>query len=180
MEGHPPVVLPAFSGPLDLLLHLVRSKSLSIWDIPIAEICSQYHAALAAMEELDLEVAGEYLVCAAWLTAIKSRALLPRGAQEADPRLELVERLVAYEKVKAAAAELASLEEVRRGMAAARVATGAAAEAAEGSELEEVDVAQLAAALLAVMRRFRRDHPHHLELLRRAVLGYGKLCRISR
>lgn len=163
-DPRPAVVLPAFSGPLDLLLQLVRSRSMSIWDIPIAEVCAQYHAALAAMEQLDLEVAGEYLVCAAWLTALKSRALLPRQAEQEDPRLELVERLVEYERVKAVAAELAGREEVRRGMAPVRLATGGEMAMAEGSELEEVDVAQLAAAWVAVLRRFRRDHPTPLEV----------------
>lgn len=161
---HPAVVLPAFEGPLDLLLHLVRSKAMSIWDIPIADICEQYHAALAAMDELDLEVAGEYLVYAAWLAAIKSRSLLPRREGEQDPRGELVERLLEYQKVKAAAAELAGLEEVRRGMAAVRVRAALPSPEEEGLQLEEVDVAQLAAALVEVMRRFARDHPPRLDL----------------
>jgi segregation and condensation protein A len=159
------VVLKAFAGPLDLLLHLVRSKAMSIWDIPIAEVCDQYHAAVAAMEELDLEVAGEYLVYAAWLAAIKSRALLPRPEGEEDPRSELVERLLEYEKVKAAATELAALEEVRRGMIGLRVHAGAAAPAEEsGEELGELDVARLATTLVQVLQRFRREHPAQLEL----------------
>ncbi len=66
----PSVVLPVFEGPLDLLLHLVREEKVSIWDIPIARICAQYHDALRQMEELDLEIAGEYLVYAAWLLLI--------------------------------------------------------------------------------------------------------------
>jgi len=85
----PAVSLPIFEGPLDLLLHLVRSNQVSIWDIPVAEICDQYHRVLLEMEELDLEVAGDYLVCAAWLTAIKSRMLLPRregSGEERDAR----------------------------------------------------------------------------------------------
>ncbi len=160
----PAVVLKAFQGPLDLLLHLVRAKEVSIWDIPIAEICDQYHAALVAMEELDLEVAGEYLVYAAWLAAIKSRSLLPRHDGEKDPRSELVERLLEYQKVKAAAAELAALEEVRRGMAAVRVATPLAPLEEGGEDLGDVDVARLAAALVDVLQRFRREHPAQWEL----------------
>ena len=112
----------SFEGPLDLLLHLVREEKVSIWDIPIVKICDQYHEALRHMEVLDLEVAGEYLVYAAWLLLIKSRMLLPRHeGEEKDPRQELVERLVEYEKVQAAAAELAGLAEVRRGVEAVRV-----------------------------------------------------------
>lgn len=160
----PAVVLPAFEGPLDLLLHLVRSKAMSIWDIPIAEICDQYNAALADMEEPDLEIAGEYLVYAAWLTAIKSRSLLPRHEGESDPRNELVERLLEYHKVKAAAAELASLEEVRRGMTAVRIQADLPPLDEGGGELGDIDVARLAAALVDVLQRFRRDHPAHLEL----------------
>lgn len=156
--------MPAFEGPLDLLLHLVRSKAVSIWDIPVGEICDQYHAVLTAMTELDLDIAGEYLVCAAWLTAIKSRSLLPRHEDEKDPRSELVERLLEYDKVKAAAAELAGLEEVRRGMMAVRVDAGLAAVDEAGEDLGELDVARLAAALTAVLQRFQGEHPPHLDL----------------
>ncbi|MBI4916268.1 MAG: segregation/condensation protein A [Acidobacteria bacterium] len=161
----PSVSLPAFEGPLDLLLHLVRENKVSIWDIPIAKICLQYQATLRKMEELDLEVAGEYLVVAAWLLAIKSRMLLPRHAdlEENDPRQELVERLIEYEKVKATASELAGLEEVRRGMAAVRVAADVHVPDDE-IELEEVDVLALAAALRDLLERHRRDHPAALEL----------------
>lgn len=163
-SSRPAVVLPAFAGPLDLLLHLVRSNRMSIWDISISEICVQYHEALGAMEELDLEVAGEYLVYAAWLTAIKSRSLLPRHEGDKDPRSELVERLLEYHKVKAAASELAALDEVRRGMAAVRIPADLRPLDEEGPQLDEIDVAQLATSLAEVLRRFRRDHPARLDL----------------
>jgi segregation and condensation protein A len=161
----PALVLPAFEGPLDLLLHLVRENRVSIWDIPIATICDQYQAVLRQMEELDLEIAGEYVVCAAWLLLIKSRMLLPRSARggDDDPRRELVERLVEYEKVRAAAAELAGLEEVRRGMENVRLdASGLPRE--DELDLEEVDVVMLAAALQAVLERHRREHPPAIDL----------------
>lgn len=160
----PAVVLPVFEGPLDLLLHLVRENKVSIWDIPIVKICSQYHAALRQMEALDLDVAGEYLVYAAWLLAIKSRMLLPRrGKDEPDPRQELVERLVEYGRVKNAAAELAGLDEVRRGMVRARVAK-AEFPVEEELDLSEIDVFTLARALRDVMERHRRDHPTPIEV----------------
>lgn len=160
----PAVVLPAFEGPLDLLLHLVREDKVSIWDIPIARICDQYHAVLRAMEELDLEVAGEFLVTAAWLLAIKSRMLLPRHEGQAeDPRAELVERLLEYEKIKRAAAELAGMEEVRRGMEAVALAPPQAPAELE-LDLEEVDVVALGQALQALLDRHRRDHPPAMEL----------------
>ncbi len=160
----PAVVLPAFEGPLDLLLHLVREDKVSIWDIPIARICQQYHEVLHRMEELDLEVAGEYLVTAAWLLAIKSRMLLPRhGEDEKDPRQELVERLIEYEKVKRAAAELAGLEEVRRGMAQVALAAPEAPAELE-LDLEDVDVLMLGQALRAVLERHQREHPPVMEI----------------
>jgi segregation and condensation protein A len=159
----PAVVLPVFEGPLDLLLHLVRENRVSIWDIPIARICDQFHVMLRKMEELDLEIAGEYLVYAAWLLAIKSRMLLPRFVDgDDDPRLELVERLAEYEKVKAAAAALAGIDEVRRGVIAARLPF----EHGETGDvpLEEIDLLTLSEAMRAVIDRYRREHPPTLEL----------------
>jgi len=103
------VTLPVFEGPLDLLLHLIRSNEIDIYDIPIAKVTEQYLAYLSLMESLDLEVAGEWLVMAATLLEIKSRMLLPEDPteepeeQKTDPRLELVERLIEYEKFKGAA-----------------------------------------------------------------------------
>ncbi len=160
----PAVVLPVFQGPLDLLLYLVRENRVSIWDIPVATICDQYQAWLRAMEQLDLAVAGEYLVCAAWLLAIKSRMLLPRREKgEADPRAELVERLLAYERVKRQAAELAGLLALREGVWPVQVSLGE--EKSQGDvALEDVDVAALARAMREVMEHFRREHPPGLVL----------------
>ena len=167
-EGGPPrpeVVLPVFEGPLDLLLHLVRENRVSIWDIPIARVCDQYHEALRKMEQLDFEVAGEYLVYAAWLLVIKSRMLLPRRTDDEaeDPRRDLVERLLEYEKVKGSAGELAVIAEVRRGVMAAAVPPPEMA-AEQGVELEEVDVIMLAEALRDVVERHRREHPAGIEV----------------
>ena len=103
------VTLGVFEGPLDLLLHLIRSNEIDIYDIPIAEVTEQYLSYLSLMESLDLEVAGEWLVMAATLLEIKSRMLLPDDPKEeleeeaVDPREELVERLIEYEKFKGAA-----------------------------------------------------------------------------
>jgi segregation and condensation protein A len=159
-SSRPAVVLPVYEGPLDLLLHLVREHKVSIWDVPIVAVCDQYQEALRRMEELDIEIAGEYLVYAAWLLAIKSRMLLPRpsDARGEDPRAELVQRLAEYEKVKAAAAELAGLDEVRQGMLAPRVEVpGAALE--EALDLAEADVLVLAETLRRVLERHRLDNP---------------------
>ena len=91
------VFLEAFEGPLDLLLYLIRRQNLDILDIPIAEITRQYVEYIELMKELQLELAGEYLLMAAMLAEIKSRMLLPRAPvedeDEEDPRAELVRRL---------------------------------------------------------------------------------------
>jgi segregation and condensation protein A len=95
------VFLEAFEGPLDLLLYLIRRQNLDILDIPIAEITKQYVQYIELMKELQLELAGEYLLMAAMLAEIKSRMLLPRAQVEEeveeDPRAELVRRLQEYE-----------------------------------------------------------------------------------
>ena len=112
------VFLEAFEGPLDLLLYLIRRQNLDILDIPIADITRQYMNYIELMQELDLELAGEYLLMAAMLAEIKSRMLLPRptegGDEEDDPRAELVRRLQEYERYKRAAEDIDSLPRVDR------------------------------------------------------------------
>src|SRR6476646_8334112 len=107
------VFLEAFEGPLDLLLYLIRRQNLDVLDIPIAEITRQYMRYIDLMQELQLELAGEYLVMAATLAEIKSRMLLPRPAGaaegEEDPRAELVRRLQEYERFKRAASDVDEL-----------------------------------------------------------------------
>ncbi|MBI5016983.1 MAG: segregation/condensation protein A [Deltaproteobacteria bacterium] len=105
--------LEGFEGPLDLLLHLIRKSRYDIYDIPIAQILREYLAVLEVLRELDLDVAGEFLVMAATLAAIKSRMLLPvpvaeeeGGDEGKDPRAELVRRLVEYEQFREAALSL--------------------------------------------------------------------------
>lgn len=111
--------LPAFEGPLDLLLHLIRVNQVDIYDIPIARITDEYFHYLHMMEELDLEVAGEFLVMAATLVYIKSRMLLPpesteEDALEDDPRAPLVDMLVEYQRFKSASDTLAVHEDRQR------------------------------------------------------------------
>jgi segregation and condensation protein A len=112
--------LPIFEGPLDLLLHLVRENRVSITDIPIALITDQYLEYLRMMEELDLDIASEFLVMAATLLEIKSRMLLPKPPraegedEEEDPRAELVARLVEYQKYKALVETLQTWEAERK------------------------------------------------------------------
>ncbi len=111
------VKLSAFEGPLDLLLHLIDKDQINIYDIPIAQITSQYLAYIEQMQGLDMDVASEFLVMAATLVSIKARMLLPRssGKQEAaeegpDPREELVQRLLEYRKFKEVASYLKDRE----------------------------------------------------------------------
>jgi len=112
------VFLEAFEGPLDLLLYLIRRQNLDILDIPLAEITRQYMQYIELMQELQLELAGEYLVMAATLAEIKSRMLLPRPKlaedSEEDPRAELVRRLQEYERYKRAAEQLDALPRLER------------------------------------------------------------------
>jgi segregation and condensation protein A len=112
------VFLEAFEGPLDLLLYLIRRQNLDVLDIPIAEITVQYMRYIDLMQELQLELAGEYMVMAATLAEIKSRMLLPRPAGatdgEDDPRAELVRRLQEYERFKRAATDVDQLVRLER------------------------------------------------------------------
>lgn len=114
------IKLPAFEGPLDLLLHLIREHKLDIYDIPISEVTDQYIHYLSLMESLDLNIAGEFFVMAATLLEIKSRLLLPvtpgddESEDGADPRVELIEKLLEYERFKNAAESLKNIEDERR------------------------------------------------------------------
>jgi len=109
--------LPAFEGPLDLLLHLIKENKIDIYDIPIVEITKQYLDYLELMKELNLEIAGEFLVMAATLIYIKSKMLLPPDEEQIeqpveDPRTELVQRLLEYEKFKDASSSLREREDI--------------------------------------------------------------------
>jgi segregation and condensation protein A len=154
------VHLDRFDGPLDLLLHLIKKNEVNIHDIPIALIAQQYLEAIALMEELNLDVAGEYLVMAATLIHIKSKMLLPRPetaavveGEEEDPRDALVRRLLEHQKFKAAAELLHEREQVRS--AQWQRPDGRVADmAGEGYEPElEVDLFSLLTAFQAVVER---------------------------
>jgi len=114
------VKLNAFTGPLDLLLHLIRKHEINVYDIPISKIAQQYLEYLNLMKTLNLSMAGEFLVMAATLLHIKSRMLLPKDEQAQkeeegeDPREELVRRLVEYEQFKNAAIHLSGRERLWR------------------------------------------------------------------
>src|SRR5215468_11030513 len=120
------VFLEAFEGPLDLLLYLIRRQNINVLDIPMAELTRQYLAYVEMMRRTQLELAAEYLLMAAVLIEIKSRLLLPRppappGEEPADPRAELVRRLLEYERMKQAARDLDALPLIDRDFATVRV-----------------------------------------------------------
>ncbi|TAK06361.1 MAG: segregation/condensation protein A [Candidatus Manganitrophaceae bacterium] len=113
------VKVGTFEGPLELLLHLIKKNEINIYDIPIALITQQYIETLDLMKSLNLSIAGEFLVMAATLIHIKSKTLLPpseseEGAEEEDPRQELVARLLEYQKFKDAAERLEERESLWR------------------------------------------------------------------
>src|SRR5262252_3188402 len=161
--GLPPVAIPAFSGPLDLLLHLIRTNEVTITDIPIAEITEQYTAYLDAMRELDLDVASDYIALAAELIYIKSRMLLPRapGAPEEDPRADLARRLLEYERFKKAAESFHEIDTLRAGLWPR--AETEIPKSPEG-EVLEVSLFDLIDTFRKVTDRYRLAHPPAMEI----------------
>lgn len=115
------VFLETFEGPLDLLLYLIRKQNLDILDIPVHTIAHQYMTYIEVMQEMAIELAGEYLLMAAMLAEIKSRMLLPKPTEEddegEDPRAELVRRLQEYEQFKEASEHLEAMPRVGRDLA---------------------------------------------------------------
>jgi segregation and condensation protein A len=110
------IKIPAFEGPFDLLLHLIKENKIDVYDIPIALITGQYLQYIEIMKELNLEIAGEFLVMASTLIHIKSRMLLPPDEEvpsegQEDPRRELVQRLLEYQTFKEAALSLKKRED---------------------------------------------------------------------
>jgi segregation and condensation protein A len=157
------VQLPVFEGPLDLLLHLIRINQVDIIDIPVATICDQFHEYLRLMEELDLDIAAEYIYEAALLIQLKSKLLLPRtqrveGEPEEDPRQELVQRLLEYRRLKEAAQALAEVDRLRQGVWTRRRQDWRPAEE-EQVDLEEISLFDLLSALRGVLDRYDREHP---------------------
>ncbi len=158
-----PIRLQNFEGPLDLLLHLIKTNEVNVYDIPIALITAQYLEMIQLMQELDLDVAGEFLVMAATLIHIKSKMLLPRPetaadveGEEEDPRDVLVRRLLEHQKFKAAAGLLHEREQLRAAQWQ-RPDERVAPIAGEEYEPElEVDLFSLLSAFQAVVQRAKQ------------------------
>jgi segregation and condensation protein A len=159
------VFLEAFEGPLDLLLYLIRRQNLDILDIPIADITEQYMGYIAMLDDLQFELAAEYLVMAAILAEIKSRMLLPRPQgdedDEDDPRAELVRRLQEYERFKQAAGNLDDLPREGRDFVVAQVFQE---ERRVVSIPPEVDLADMLSALRDVMTRADLFTRHQIQM----------------
>jgi len=159
------VFLEAFEGPLDLLLYLIRKDNLDIADIRVAEITRQYVEYIDLMQDMQLELAGEYLVMSAMLAEIKSRILLPKppgvAEDEEDPRAELIRRLQEYERYKQAAEDMDALPRLGRDV------FQASAEPIEKKVVTlppEVELKDLIAAFQDVMKRASMYAHHHVQM----------------
>jgi len=154
-----------FAGPLDLLLYLIKRQNLDVLDLPIAEITRQYMEYVELMKDMQLELAGEYLVMAAMLAEIKSRMLLPRPAldaeDEGDPRAELVRRLQEYERYKQAAEDIDDLPRVGRDVFPAEVAPPDLKVVRMPPKVELNDVLT---AFKDVMQRAAMYEHHHIQM----------------
>lgn len=159
------VFLDAFQGPLDLLLYLIKKQNIDILDLPIAHITKQYIDYIDLMQNLQLELAAEYLVMAAMLAEIKSRLLLPRPAESeeeegGDPRAELIRRLQEYERFKIAAEDLENLPRCDRDT---YIADADKPKFERKEALPDVSFPDLLAALRDVMERARLFSEHSIE-----------------
>lgn len=161
------VELPEFEGPLDLLLHLVRINEIEITDIPVAPICDQFHAYLDLMDELDLDIAADYIYEAALLIQLKARVLLPQpepgpGEEPEDPRRELIERLLEYQRLKEAAQTLAEVDSLRHGLWTRGRRETVEAGGEEEFDLGDLSLFDLLQVLRGVLKRYDEEHPSPL------------------
>jgi segregation and condensation protein A len=166
-QGALKVTLPSFHGPLDLLLHLIKQHKIDIYDIPIALITEQYNGYLDAMEELSLDVAADYIYMAALLIHIKSKMLLPHDEDAVieDPRKELVDRLLEYQRFKAVAESFAELDVLRMGVWPRPVTPIPGTDASE-IDMSEVGLFDLIDAFRGALNRYKQNHPQAIELRR--------------
>lgn len=157
------VFLEAFEGPLDLLLYLIKRQNIDILNIPIADITRQYMEYIELMDQLQLELAAEYLVMASMLAEIKSRMLLPRPTSEEDeddPRAELIRRLQEYEQFKQAAEDLDALPREERDIFLPQAEMP---QITSEIPLPDVSIKDLLAAFRDVVNRAEQFASHHIE-----------------
>jgi segregation and condensation protein A len=165
------VFLEAFEGPLDLLLYMIRRQNLDILDIPIADITRQYMEYIGLMQELQLELAGEYMVMAATLAEIKSRMLLPRAVdpnagEEGDPRADLIRRLQEYERFKTAAE---SIDRIPRMDRDTWVGSAELGERKSSRPLPQIAMQEMLMAFREVVQRSEMFAHHHVQRERLSV-----------
>ena len=154
------ILLDTFAGPLDFLLYLIRKQNIDILDIDVAKISEQYTSYIDLMDALQIELAGDYLVMAAYLAELKSRMLLPRPEEqkdEEDPRAELIRRLQEYQRFKSAAEKIDTMPRIDRDFYAAHAQLP---EFALETPLADVPLEGLALALAEVMRRVEQSQAH--------------------
>jgi segregation and condensation protein A len=160
------VKLDVFEGPLDLLLHLIKKNEMEIADIRIAAITEQYLGYLGMMRELNLDIAGEFLVMAATLTLIKSRMLLPATAadevEEPDPRAELVQQLLEYQRYREAALALAERPLLHRDVFVRQPLDDPEVTASGEPPRLKVTVWELLEAFRGVLKRLRPESVHEV------------------
>jgi segregation and condensation protein A len=167
------VFLEAFEGPLDLLLYLIRKQNFNILDIPLADVTRQYLNYVEQIRKHNLELASEYLLMAAMLIEIKSRMLLPPkksedGKEPEDPRAELVRRLLEYERIKLAAAQLDRLPVVGRDFLRVQVMV----EQSLTPRMPDVDPTDLRAAWADILRRAKLNQHHRITREQLSVREY--------
>ena len=154
------ILLDTFAGPLDFLLYLIRKQNIDILDIDVAKISEQYTSYIDLMDALQIELAGDYLVMAAYLAELKSRMLLPRPEEqkdEEDPRAELIRRLQEYQRFKSAAEKIDTMPRIDRDFYAAQAQLP---EFALETPLADIPLEGLALALAEVMRRIEQSQAH--------------------
>jgi segregation and condensation protein A len=154
------ILLDTFAGPLDFLLYLIRKQNIDILDINVAKISEQYTSYIDLMDALQIELAGDYLVMAAYLAELKSKMLLPRPEEqkdEEDPRAELIRRLQEYQRFKSAAEKIDTMPRIDRDFYAAQAQLP---EFALETPLADVPLGDLSFALAEVMRRVEQSQAH--------------------
>ena len=154
------ILLDSFAGPLDFLLYLIKKQNLDILDINVAKITEQYTSYIELMDAMQVELAGDYLVMAAYLAELKSRMLLPRPeeqTEEEDPRAELIKRLQEYQRYKEAAERIDKIPRIDREIFAANAKLP---EFTTQAPLIDVPLEDLTIALAEVLRRAEQSHAH--------------------
>ena len=157
------ICLETFTGPMDLLLYLIKKQNINILDLEVSKITDQYIDYINLMDSLNFELAAEYLVMAATLAEIKSRTLLPKVEEEDDendPRLDLIKRLQEYQIYKTVSEEIANLDRVNRDFFLASVGMP---KIEKKTNVIDFNVARLKASMVEVLSRPKLDKSHQIE-----------------